>query len=65
MGNYQFEVMFGISDVIDVEAESYESALATARDEANSYYAVSVAGYSMPWDDIEIVCIAEPDEDDE
>jgi hypothetical protein len=66
MGEYQFEVMMGVSELIDIEADSYDEALAQANEIAESgFYCVSPDGYSIPWDSIDVTCIAEPDEEDE
>lgn len=65
MGEYQFEVQMGFTDVIDVEADSYDEAVQIARRDAEDYYVVAPAGWSLPWDDIEVDCISEPDEEDE
>ena len=65
MGTYQFEVMMGFTDVIEIDADSYEEAVEVARREAEDYYPVYPAGFSGSWDDIEVVCIQEPDEEEE
>ena len=65
MGKYQFEVQMGFTDVIDVEADSYEEAIVSARRDAEDYYVVAPAGFSLPWDDIEVDFISGPDEEDE
>jgi hypothetical protein len=64
MGNYQFEITMGFSDIIDVEADSYDEAVEIARREAEDYYVVAPAGFSLPWDDVQADCISEPDEED-
>lgn len=63
MAMYEFEATMLISDILDIEADSYEEACALAMEEAESYYAVSVAGYSMPWDSVKVDCTVYPDEE--
>ena len=65
MGEYQFEMAATVSDIITVEADSYDEAYGMAMEEAESYYPVAPAGYSVPWDYVSVDCISEPDEDDE
>lgn len=66
MGEYQFEIQMGFTDVIDVEADSYDEAVEIARRDAEDYYVVvHHLGYSLPWDDVQADCISEPDEEDE
>lgn len=64
MAEYEFEVRFGVYDVVTVDANSYEDACEMARDKASAFYPVNNNGYSFEWDDIEVICIAEPDEED-
>ena len=63
MGNYQFEVNFTLSELIDVEADSYDEAMDMVRDEADAYYPVAPQGYSLSWDDIRIDLIDSDGED--
>lgn len=63
MGEYQFEFIASVSDIIDVEADSYDEAVALAREEAEAFYAVAPQGYSIPWDNIDIDCISEPEDE--
>lgn len=65
MGEYQFEVQMGFTDIIDVEADSYDEAVEIARRDAEDYYVVAPAGFSVPWDDVDVVCVSEPDEDED
>ena len=65
MGEYQFEVQMGFTDIIYVEADSYDEAVEIARRDAEDYYVVAPAGFSVPWDDIEVVCVSEPDEEED
>ena len=64
MAEYQFEVRFGSSEIVDVDANSYEDAWEMARERAHAFYPVNPDGYSFEWDHIEVLCIAEPDEED-
>ena len=63
MGSYQFEVNFTLSELIDVDADSYDEAMDMAMDEADAFYAVAPQGYSISWDNIDVDCISEPEED--
>ena len=65
MGEYQFEMSASISDIITVEADSYDEAYSMAMDEADAWYAVAPQGFSMPWDHVGVDCISEPDEDED
>lgn len=65
MGEYQFEMIASISDIVTVDADSYDEACALAQEEAEAWYAVAPAGYSMPWDHVDVQCIAEPDEEED
>jgi hypothetical protein len=61
MGTYKFEMTAGVSDVFDIEADSYDEALAEAEASGtNGYYAVGPEGYSFSWDYVEVICIEEP-----
>jgi hypothetical protein len=62
MAEYQFEVTFGCSEIVDVNANSYEDACEMARERAHAFYPVNPDGYSFEWDNIEVFCITEPDE---
>lgn len=64
MAMYQFEATMSFSDILDIEADSYEEACALALEEAESYYPVTSGGYSMPWDDVRIDCTIYPDEEE-
>ena len=64
MGTYQFEGIMTVCDTIDIDAESYEEALEEARQKfEDQFYSVTPAGYYMPWYNIEVSCISEPEED--
>jgi len=66
MGIYKFEMIASISDVFEVEADSYNEAVAEAEATGgDGYYAVAPEGYSFAWDNVEVVCIEEPDDEDE
>lgn len=65
MGEYQFEMIAAVSDIITVEASSVEEACDLAYAEAEAYYAVAPQGFSIPWDNVDTLLISEPDEDDE
>jgi hypothetical protein len=54
MARYEFEILLGISDVFDIEADSAEEARDEAHRRADAYLAVVPDGWSMPWDNIEI-----------
>jgi len=61
MGFYKFEMIATVSDIFEVEADSYDEAVAEAQTTGNDgYYPVAPEGYSFPWDNVEVVCIAEP-----
>jgi hypothetical protein len=61
MGTYKFEMTAAISDVFDIEADSYDEALAEAEASGTAgYSAVGPEGYSFSWDYVEVVCIEEP-----
>ena len=64
MGTYSFEGVMTVCDTTTIEAESYEEALEEARQQfEDQFYSVTPHGYSMPWDNIEVNCIFEPEED--
>jgi hypothetical protein len=65
MGTYKFEAVMAVCDVFDIEADSYHEAEALAREEAEFYYPVAPQGFALSWDNIDIVCIDEPDEEEE
>ena len=66
MGTYKFEMTAAVSDVFDIEADSYDEALAEAEASGTAgYYAIGPEGYSFPWDSVEVVCIEEPDDEAE
>lgn len=65
MGEYQFEVIMSYSDIVTVEADSYDEALSLAQEEADSYYPVAPAGFSDAWDNVEVTCISEPDDSED
>ena len=66
MGEYQFEVTLTVSEIVDIDADSYEEALAEAQDIAESgFYVVSPEGYSIPWDYSDVSLLSEPDEEEE
>ena len=55
METYRFHVNMSISDVIEVEADSYDEAYELAHVEAsNGYSVLTPAGYSACFDDIQI-----------
>ena len=61
MGIYKFEMTASVSDIFEVEADSYDEALTEAQTiGADGYYPVAPEGYSFPWDNVEVVCIEEP-----
>lgn len=63
MPNYKFEVIMALSDVIDIEADNMYEAEQMAREEAEAYYPVAPAGYSLSWDNIDMVLIDSDDEE--
>jgi len=64
MGAYEFEGVMTVCDTMTVEADSYEEALEMAQSEFDGdYYAVMPAGFSIPWDNVDVTCISEPEED--
>lgn len=66
MGEYQFEMTATITDIITVYADSLDEAESLAQDEADAWYAVAPAGYSVNWDDCQVNLVSEPeDEEDE
>lgn len=65
MGEYQFEVSMMVNDVITIEADSYEEAESLAQEKAEEFYPVTPGGFSIPWDDVTVYLISEPDEEDE
>ena len=64
MGLYKFEMVASVSDIVSIYADSYDEAMNLANEEADIWYAVSPAGYSVSWDHVELICIEEPDEED-
>jgi hypothetical protein len=65
MGIYKFEMIASVSDVFEVEADSYDEALTEAQTIGdNGYYPVAPEGYSFPWDNVEVVCFEEPDDEE-
>lgn len=64
MGEYQFEMLATVTDIITVEADSYDEAIDLAREEADSWYAVAPAGYSVNWDNVDIDFVSGPEEDE-
>ena len=55
-----------VCDTIDIEADSYEEALEMAQSEFDGdYYAVMPAGLSIPWDNVDVSCISEPEDEDD
>lgn len=65
MGSYKFEISMSFNDVIEIEADSYVDAENQAREEADAYYPVYPAGFAGSWDYVDVVCIDEPDEDED
>ena len=63
MANYEFEIIMALSDLIDVQADNVYEAENLAKEMAESYYPVTPAGYSLPWDNIDIVLIDSDGED--
>ncbi len=63
MANYQFEVRFSLSDIVDVEADSLAEAEDECRQVMEGYYPVAPAGYSIPWDNDEFDLISSDGED--
>ena len=64
MGIYKFEIIAAVSDVFDIEADSYDEAMAEAEAiGADGYYPVGPMGYSFSWDNVDVVCIEEPDDE--
>ena len=63
MANYQFEAIMAVSEIIDVEADNSAEAYAQAREIADSYYPVAPEGYSLPWDNIDVILIDSDGED--
>jgi|SaaInlStandDraft_1057018.scaffolds.fasta_scaffold91654_2 hypothetical protein len=65
MGIYKFEMTASVSDIFEVEADSYDEAKTEAETTgADGYYPVAPEGYSFPWDNVEVVCIEEPDDEE-
>lgn len=65
MANYQFEVVMAVSELIDVEADDYSEAYDEATRIAESdFYCVAPEGYSIPWDNVDVVMI-DSDEEEE
>ena len=63
MATYSYEVIYSFNDMDDVEAETEQEARELIQE---AWYACSqLSGYSMPWDEIEIVSLELEDEDDE
>ena len=66
MGTYSFEGVMTVCDTIDIEAESYQEALEMAQSEFDGdYYAVMPAGFSIPWDNVDVSCVSEPEDEDD
>ena len=63
MAEYQFEFIASMSDVITIDADSYDEAYDMATQEAHSYYPVHPVGYRFDWDNIDLICTAEPEEE--
>lgn len=64
MGTYSFEGVMTVCDTIDIDAESYQEALEEAQQQFDDeYYAVIPAGVSVPWDNVDVSCVFEPEED--
>ena len=65
MGFYKFEMIATVSDIFEIEANSYDEALTEAQTTgADGYYPVAPEGYSFPWDSVEVVCIEEPGDEE-
>lgn len=59
MGTYSLEGVMTVCDTIDIDAESYEEALEEARQQfEDEYYAVMPAGFSIPWDNVDVSCVS-------
>ena len=63
MANYQFELIMALSDLVDVEADSKEEAIAEAESLAEEYSALVPDGYSIPWDNVDVILINSDAED--
>lgn len=61
MASYTFEVLMTISELVDVEADNYDEAYELAQQEAEGFYACSPDGFSIPWDNIELIDYDIPD----
>lgn len=62
MANYEFEIIMAMSDLIDIEADSEHEAMGLARERAEEYTALVPDGYSMPWDNIDVMLISSDEE---
>jgi len=54
MAIYKFEVNLTLSELIEVEADSYDEAMDKATEEADAFYAVAPEGWSIPWDYVDL-----------
>lgn len=63
MAEYQFEMIASFSDLFTIDADSYDEAMSLAREEAESYYPVIPEGFAGYWDNVEVNCVSEPEED--
>ena len=66
MNRYEFEGVMTVCDTMTIEAESYEEALEEARQQfEDQFYSVTPAGYSTPWDDVQVNLIDSVEYEDE
>jgi hypothetical protein len=54
MATYVFEALMTLSELIEVEADSYDEAYDLALDGADEFNVITPSGYAIPWDYIEI-----------
>lgn len=62
MKTFSFYAAYHVEDSGEVEAESYDEAVAMIEEQM---YAVAPAGFSIPWDHVQIHELEEIDDDEE
>ena len=63
MANYEFEINLTISDMMDIEADNVQEATDLAYRRSTEYQAVMPDGWSMPWDNVDVILVNSDGED--
>ena len=63
MAHYEFSVELTVSEIIDIEADSYDEAYDMAMEQAHEFTCLSPEGYAVSWDYVDMNDYLLPEED--